>query len=222
MDPVTRVILLDIEGTIGSISYVHDVLFPYASARLEAFVREADVAGLLADTRALAGEPEADLDRAVAILQSWIAEDRKATPLKALQGLIWEEGFRSGALRAHLYPDAAAAIRRWAQTHTVAIYSSGSVHAQRLYVRYSDAGDLSGCVKAHFDTTTGPKRDSASYLAIAAALGHASGDVVFLSDVVAELDAAAAAGFRTILVDRDRPATAGTHRSVADFDGLTP
>lgn len=222
MDAVTRVILLDIEGTIGSIAYVHDVLFPYASARLAAFVREVDAAPWMADTRALAGEPEADLDRTLAILQGWIAEDRKATPLKAIQGLIWEEGFRSGALRAHLYPDAAAAIRRWAKTHTVAIYSSGSVHAQRLYVKYSDAGDLSACVTAHFDTTTGPKRDSASYVAIAAALGCAPGDGVFLSDIPAELDAARGAGFGTVLVDRDRPASVGGHRSVASFDGLTP
>lgn len=219
---MSRIALLDIEGTIGSISFVHDVLFPYASARLDAFARSGhpEVPALLADTRALAGSPDADLDATIAILRGWIAEDRKATPLKALQGLIWEEGFTAGALRAHLYPDAAAAIRRW--EGRAAIYSSGSIHAQRLYVRHSDAGDLSAAVIAHFDTTTGPKREAASYTAIARALGVAPAQITFFSDVVAELDAAAAAGCATVVVDRDRPATVGPHRAIASFDGVEP
>jgi enolase-phosphatase E1 len=184
-------ILTDIEGTTSSIAFVKDVLFPYAKQELPGFVeRHRD-------------DPEVrrwmtGVD--VPTLLRWIDEDRKETALKALQGLIWREGYERGAYRAHVYPDAAERLRRWhAAGHRLAVYSSGSVAAQQLFFRHSDAGDLAPLFSAWYDTEIGPKRSPESYTKIAAALG---GPPMFLSDVPEELDAARAAGLRTILVDR--------------------
>lgn len=218
--------VLDIEGTIGSIAFVHEVLFPYATARLEDFLRSGhpDLPALLEATRAEADAPRADLPRLTHILHDWIRTDRKATPLKAIQGLIWARGFAEGALRSHLYPDAATAIARWhAQGRTVAIFSSGSVHAQQLYLRHSDRGDLSGAITAWFDTTTGAKQATGSYRAIAAALGRQPAEIRFFSDTESELDAAAAAGWSTVGVDRDRPhPPASVHRRISTFTAIDP
>src|SRR5690606_25171087 len=164
----------------------------------------------------------------VETLQGWIDEDRKHTALKALQGMVWEAGYASADFTAPVYPDATAALKRWHDAgHPLAVYSSGSVPAQKLLFAHTDAGDLTGLFSAWFDTGVGGKRDAASYTKIGQALGAAPDGILFLSDVVAELDAAREAGLRTILVDRaqdyPQPRTgdaAGGHARVTGFDGI--
>ena len=202
-----KAVVTDIEGTTSSISFVHDVLFPYARERMDAYVRAnaGELSGLLGDVRAEAGAPDMDLDGVIATLVGWIDEDRKVTPLKAIQGMIWDEGFRSGAFKGHIYPDAAEELRLWYGLGLkLYVYSSGSIAAQKLVYGFSEAGDLTPMFSGYFDTTTGGKREQASYEAIAGALELPAGEIVFLSDVVAELEAADGAGFQTVLLDRER------------------
>jgi enolase-phosphatase E1 len=226
-------ILTDIEGTTSSISFVKDVLFPYARRELPRFVRER---GNDAEVRrwldAVSAEQPSDCgdDEVVAILQRWIDEDRKHTALKALQGMLWRDGYRSADFTAHIYPDAAEALPRWqAAGHRLAVYSSGSVAAQKLFFGNSDAGDLLPLFDAYFDTESGGKREAASYARIAATLQREPEGILFLSDVVAELDAAREAGLRTILVDRrddyPRPRLsedANGHPRVESFAAIEP
>ncbi len=223
-----RAVLTDIEGTTTSIAFVHKVLFPYARAGLGAFLRnhhsEPAVAAEVAAVRAAVGVPDLDLEGTIATLEGWIAEDRKATPLKALQGHLWVKGYETGAYTGHVYPDAVRALRAWhAAGLTLAVYSSGSVKAQKLLFGFSDAGDLRSLFAAHFDTTTGHKRQTASYVKIAEALALPPEEIVFLSDVVAELDAARAAGMRTVHVvrpeDETAPNTAG-HPMVGSLENV--
>ena len=224
-------ILTDIEGTTSSISFVKDVLFPYARRELPRFVREhghePEVRRWL-DQGALENGGLCQDAMIVETLQGWIDEDRKHTALKALQGMIWEAGYASADFTAPVYPDATGALRRWhADGHRLAVYSSGSVPAQKLLFAHTDAGDLTGLFSAWFDTTVGGKREAGSYARIAEALQASAPDIVFLSDVVAELDAARAAGLRTVLVDRaqDYPQpregdACNGHPRVASFDGV--
>lgn len=202
-----RAILTDIEGTTSSLSFVKDVLFPYSRARLPDFVRahrhEPQVAQLLADSSAAAGRT---LDTAAAIAQlvAWIDEDRKITPLKALQGLIWEEGYRAGDFHGHVYADAVARLRAWAtEGLRLYVYSSGSVKAQQLLFRYTEYGDLTPLFAGYFDTTIGNKREAAAYERIAHGIGLAPTQILFLSDIREELDAARSAGMRTYWLMRD-------------------
>lgn len=220
-----RAILTDVEGTTSSIGFVHDVLFPYAREALPDYVRkyrhEPEVAALLDETREESGEPDADVERVIETLIAWIDEDRKATPMKALQGLVWEDGYRTRKFTGHVYPDAARCLQRWHESGIpLYVYSSGSVKAQRLLFEHSGAGDLTPLLSGHFDTRVGHKRDAASYSAIADEIGLPPGDVLFLSDVVEELDAAAAAGMRTVRVVRDSEAPGGRHPMVHDFDAI--
>lgn len=221
-----KAILTDIEGTTSAVSFVFDVLFPYAREHLPAFVREhageEQVAAQLAAVRAESGEADADLERVIEILLGWIAEDRKATPLKALQGRVWERGYRAGQLKGHVYPDAVAALQRWkAEGYDLYVYSSGSIQAQRLIFGCSEAGDLSLLFSGYFDTTSGPKREAASYVRIAEAIGRPAGEILFLSDVVQELDAAREAGMRTCGLAREGGVLAG-HPTVASFAAIEP
>lgn len=194
-----RAILTDIEGTTSSIDFVAQVLFPYARERLADYcaAHRDQVAPILAEVASEeAGDP-------VATLLRWIDEDRKATPLKELQGQIWADGYASGAFKGHIYPDAVAGLRRWhAAGLTLAVFSSGSVAAQTLLFGHSEAGDLRPLFGGYFDTKTGPKREAASYQAIAATLGLAAEAVLFLSDTPEEVAAARAAGMRALRVDR--------------------
>lgn len=214
--------LTDIEGTTTAIAFVKDRLFPFAQAALDGFLdahgEDPAVAAILADIRAAAPgeEPRAALRR-------WMAEDAKVTPLKALQGLIWEAGYADGRLRGHLWPDVAPCLRAWAGAGVrLAVYSSGSVAAQRLLFGYSEAGDLVPLFAGFFDTQVGGKRDAASYAAIAAALGTPPGDILFLSDVAEELDAAAASGLATCQLVRaaDGTAPSGRHAEAPDFPAV--
>jgi len=220
-----RAILTDIEGTTSSIGFVHDVLFPYAKSALPEFVREhrnePDVVALLDEARGEIGDPEADVEGVIETLLAWIDEDRKATPLKALQGLVWEHGYRAGDFTGHVYDDAVRGLRRWHDAGIpLYVYSSGSTRAQQLLFGHSDAGDLTPLFAGYFDTRIGHKRDRASYAAIAQDIGLRPGDVLFLSDVAAELDAAAEAGMRTMQVVREDGVEPGRHRTVHDFDAI--
>jgi enolase-phosphatase E1 len=202
-----RLVVTDIEGTTSPIAFVHQVLFPFAAAELGPFLaargNDPAVAAVLADVAARApGEaPEAALRR-------WMAADEKITPLKTLQGMIWEAGFRDGRLRGKLWPDVAPRLRAWhAGGVPLAVFSSGSVAAQKLLFGFSEAGDLTPLFSGFFDTTTGPKREAASYRAILSALGATPAETLFLSDVEAELDAAAEAGIATCQIVRAEDGT---------------
>lgn len=196
-DTPPKVILLDIEGTTTSIAYVADVLFPYARARIPAWVpiHREEIAPILATMPP--GDP-------VATLLGWMDVDAKETALKHIQGRIWREGYEAGELKGHVYPDTPEALKRWTEAGIdVCIYSSGSVEAQKLIFGHSEAGDLTRYLSGYFDTTTGPKREAGSYARIAEALKLDPADILFVSDVSAETDAAKAAGLRALLIDRD-------------------
>lgn len=219
-----RAIVTDIEGTTSSISFVHQVLFPYAREHLAAYVRQhAGEAKVRRELEAVKAETGAAGDEAaITELLDWIEQDRKATPLKSLQGYIWEAGYRDGAFTGHVYPDAAATLRRWhEQGLALYVYSSGSVAAQKLLFGFSDAGDLTPLFSGYFDTRIGHKREADAYRNILDTIGLAGADVLFLSDIPAELDAARAAGMATCLLVRgDEPGGAGDHRQAASFDAV--
>lgn len=224
-------ILTDIEGTTSSISFVKDVLFPYARRALPAFVRargqEPEVRRWLDAVATEHGAVCSD-EVIVEILQGMIDEDRKHTALKALQGMIWSDGYDNADFSAHIYPDAAAQLRDWhAAGIPLAVYSSGSVPAQKLFFGHTGAGDLTALFEGWFDTEVGHKRDAGSYREIARRLDRPAGDILFLSDVVEELDAAREAGMRTALIDRreDYPQprlgdAAHGHARVERFDAI--
>ncbi len=203
--PVTSIIT-DIEGTTTSIAFVKDVLFPYAAQALPGFLRDRQrdpilapaLAPELAAIREQMGDPTASLEQIIAQLLHWIETDQKVTPLKAIQGLIWEDGYQSGAYQGHLYPDAATTLKTWwEQGIGLYVYSSGSIWAQKLLYAHSTYGDLTPWFRGYFDTTSGPKRDRASYERIQQAIGQPAAQLLFLSDIPAELDAARAAGWQT-------------------------
>jgi enolase-phosphatase E1 len=221
-------IVLDVEGTTSSISFVHDVLFGHAKRHVSSFIAahhdDPTVRPLLAGIATAAGlDPtvaEADDGAARVTLAALelMNRDVKDTSLKALQGMIWRSGFESGELVSHVFDDVPPALARWADSGLdVRIYSSGSIEAQRLYFRHTAAGDLTPLLRGHYDTTTGPKRDSASYTAIAADMGLEPRRILFVSDIGAELDAARGAGFATALAER--PGNAAP-TSVFDHDPL--
>jgi enolase-phosphatase E1 len=212
------VVLTDIEGTTSAIAFVKDTLFPFALEALDGFLdahgAEPEVAAIMAEV------PGPD---ARATLRGWMAADVKATPLKALQGLIWRSGFEDGRLRGHLWPDVAPCLRAWhAAGIGLAVYSSGSVEAQRLLFRHSLAGDLETLFRDFFDTRMGHKREAPSYAAIATALGTPPGAVLFLSDVAEELDAAHAAGMLACQLVRagDGTAPCDRHPMAPDFPAV--
>lgn len=222
-----KVYLLDVEGTVAPLSLTTGQLFPYARRHLPYFLRDnsgnfevrADLELLQQEAAAeadpdapkwlgtvrsggLLNTPEGHLQACLYL--SWLMDrDRKSTALKSLQGKIWKAGFESGELKGTLFDDVPEAIARWSAKGKVAIYSSGSVEAQRLFFRHSTGGDLTPLISAYFDTRTGPKMEAASYAAIARAMHVDPGEAVFFSDVVNELDAARAAGMQTRLVLRE-------------------
>jgi enolase-phosphatase E1 len=235
-------LLLDIEGTTTPVDFVYETLFPFASAGVESYLHrhsaEPEVRHLLNELRTeqaadaakdpqvgvwMRGTAEEEIATAGNYVRHLIATDRKTTPLKTLQGKIWEEGYRSGELRGEVYEDVPRAFTRWEKEgKRIAIFSSGSVLAQRLLFGYSSAGDLTKYIKAYFDTTTGPKREAASYKSIGYTLGAATGSMLFVSDVAQELDAARDAGMYTALMVRpgsSRPADS-QHACIESFDQL--
>jgi enolase-phosphatase E1 len=229
-----RGVLLDVEGTTSSVAFVYEVLFPYARRELADFLRRrwgepaaaracemiARDAG--APSLAAWGVPDAARERVRAEAFRLMDGDVKATGLKELQGLIWQEGYAAGRLRSHVYPDVPPALRRWAEAGLdLRIFSSGSVAAQKVFFANTEAGDLLGLFRGHYDTTTGPKRESESYRRIAVDMQMPRSAILFLSDVRQELDAAAEAAMRTALVVRpgNAPVPPGYgHPVVTDFD----
>lgn len=240
-DAGIAIVLLDVEGTTTPITFVHDVLFPYARARVRAYLeatlasdREiADAADLLRDEHmrdvTAAQSPPDWLDQTPAQrLESivhyvyWLMDrDRKSQPLKVLQGKIWERGYAAGELRGEVYPDVRSALERWAERGVSAgIFSSGSVLAQKLLFGNSTAGDLTPLLRWHFDTEVGAKVDAASYGRIIEALRVPPREVLFVSDVSRELDAAGASALRTALCVRDpaTPPASADHPVIRGFD----
>lgn len=221
-----KAIVTDIEGTTTSLSFVKDVLFPYADTHMQAFAEQHHtdpcVMGQLEAVRRQSGHPEFSLPDIVAQLRQWIAEDKKATPLKAIQGMLWEEGYKNGDFTGHVYEDAARNLHQWhEQGIKLYVYSSGSVHAQKLLFGYSDAGDLTAVFSGYFDTQIGNKREAAAYAHILAALDCTAEQILFLSDVAEELDAARQVGFQTCCLIRENQPTSGLeHPWVTDFDKI--
>ena len=227
-----RAVLLDIEGTTTPISFVHEVLFPFARLRLHAFLEahqgQQDV---IRDLKQLADEHQHDVEAALnppdlaePYLNWLIDQDRKSPALKALQGKIWKEGYAAGTLQAPLFPDVPTAMRRWQNASvSVNIFSSGSVLAQKLLFSHTDFGDLSGLINKYFDTGVGKKNDTASYERIATELRLAANEIHFVSDVVTELDAARSVGMITSLCIRPgnhpQPSNAG-HRTIHSFEEM--
>ena len=227
-----RGIVLDIEGTTTPVSFVYDVLFPYAREHLSTFIaarqghRDLDeVVQLLEqewvdDVARGKHPPPLHSSHSIVDYANWLMQqDRKSPGLKRLQGQIWEVGYADGSLRGDVYPDVPPALARWREEgHAVAIYSSGSVLAQRLLFSTTPYGDLTRFIAQYFDTAVGPKREAESYAHIAAAMSMPPEKVLFVSDVIAELDAARAAGMQAILCVRD----AGTSDTAAvhSFDEI--
>ena len=240
--PITH-LLLDIEGTTCPVSFVAEVLFPYASRQLPAYLQahgaDPEIQALVAavdqawqadadaDAQALR-QQQAGASRAAAVvpyLQALIARDIKLTPLKDLQGRIWRAGYASGELVAPLYSDVPAALQRWQQSGLVlAVYSSGSVPAQQLLYGHSQAGDLRPLFSHWFDTRSGAKQEAGSYRSIATSMGCDPAAVLFVSDSLAELEAAAAAGMVVLFSDREgNPGRdSGPFERIADYSLLNP
>ncbi|AOS63356.1 acireductone synthase [Actinoalloteichus hymeniacidonis] len=227
-----RWVVVDIEGTLTATSQVHVVLYDYARPRLgpwiDAHPEDERVRRAVADTKAEGGlSADASTAEVVAVLHSWMDADRKAAPLKALQGLIWEQGYARRELISRYFPDAFPALRRWRESGVdLAVFSSGSVAGQIASFSHSTDGDVTGLFEHHFDTVNaGPKREAPSYRAIAAGLGDPRPEeIVFLSDVPAELHAAAEAGWQTVGLARPgepfADADFAPHRAVESFDEI--
>lgn len=223
-------VIVDIEGTTSRSSFVFDVMFPYATERFDAWLEshggEPDTAQIIAQVGAEIEVTDPTPQQVTEALRAWVAEDRKITPLKTLQGLIWEDAFTTGALVSDFYPDALTAMAGWhAAGIPISVYSSGSALAQRNWYAHTPEGDHTAWITDYFDTANaGPKRERASYVAIAQALGIAPRSLLFCSDVVAELDAASAAGWQVVRVRRSgepHAEGASTYPEVADMTAIT-
>ena len=205
-----KYILTDIEGTTTSISFVYDTLFPYFRKHIfelkelthlqevqEAFKKTVELAYSLED------EKIRSVDEIIEKLLKWSKEDRKITPLKTVQGIIWENGYKNGEIKGHVYVDVADALKRWEkQGLKMGVFSSGSITAQKLIFGYSESGDLTPFFCNYFDTTTGTKREKETYQKIAEELLLKPSEILFLSDIVEELDAADQIGYQTIQLVR--------------------
>ena len=219
-------ILTDIEGTTTEVSFVYDILFPYFRSHMDEWkaVDSDQMNQVLEQTRMIVLEEQSiNLLTNEALfnqLRQWSIEDRKVTPLKTFQGMVWEQGFKSGAIKGHMYPDVKPALERWtAMGMKLAIFSSGSIVAQKQLFGFSTEGDLTPYFSAYFDTTTGMKRDEQTYHLIAQQLHASANSVLFLSDIHQELEAAKAAGMRTLQLVR--PGTQANWSScVADFSEI--
>lgn len=220
-----RAIVTDIEGTTSSVSFVLEVLFPYAHKHLARFVEthqhEAAVASELQAVREEMGQPAASINAVIETLLQWIDTDKKITPLKALQGMIWAEGYANGELQGHVYDDVPPCLNDWKNKGLVlAVYSSGSIAAQKLIFAHTAFGDLTPLFSTYFDTTTGGKREQASYEKIAQALQLPATEILFLSDIQQELDAARAAGMNTFGLERNATGVLQAHRVATCFNDI--
>lgn len=213
-----RFVLTDIEGTTTPIRFVHDVLFPYSAQKLPDFVRAHQDRPELREC--LWGM---SVEGAIERLLQYIEDDRKDPSLKKLQGMVWRDGYESGAFTSLVYPDVKPAFVAWKERGLqLGVYSSGSVDAQKLLFKYTNVGDLTPFFSAYFDTAVGAKQERLSYRTIAERLGLWPSEILFLSDVAAELDAAKAEGFGTVQLLRDGAKGAGRHAEAASFDQIEP
>jgi enolase-phosphatase E1 len=243
-DANVQAILLDIEGTTTPVEFVYKILFPFARQHVREFIQQSyQSEEVQADINALKAEHSADAEKgheppywhedstdkqvesATRYVYWLMDQDRKSRALKSLQGKIWEGGYLSGRLRGQIYADVLPAFARWrGQQRAIHIFSSGSVLAQKLLFAHTTDGDLTGYISDYFDTTTGAKMDAASYQSISAKIGSPTAEVLFISDVTAELDAARNAGMRTALCVRpgslepEQP----LHMAIHTFDVIFP
>lgn len=222
-----QTVLLDIEGTTTSIAFVKETLFPYARSRMKDFVRENVSEPVVRECldsvrQTLRDEGQGDGDeQVISALQRWIDEDRKHTALKTLQGYLWKAGYERGDYTAHLYPDVPLHFEKWFRAGIgLAIYSSGSVAAQKLLFRHTTEGDMTRYFSGYFDTHTGGKRESASYERIWTSLGKPAEQILFLSDISEELDAARQAGMQTVQLVREGTEPCEGHIGVGSFGEL--
>jgi enolase-phosphatase E1 len=221
-----RFVLSDIEGTTSSVSYVYDILFPYFRnhiGEITQFAHLSEVKEAFAQVINLCQQEEGVVlttsEEVIQKLLQWSREDRKITPLKTLQGIIWDKGYQLGELKGHVYDDVAFNLEKWVLNGlNVGIYSSGSVNAQKLIFKYSVAGDLTKWLSHYFDTNIGQKRSEESYLKIASRMGLDPSDIVFLSDIQEEIDAASMAGLKTIHVLREQGMSSNSIYRAKDFN----
>ncbi len=221
---VISAILTDIEGTTSSISFVKDVLFPYSRRKLRDFLRDhtqdREVQAILEELFKKVGK-RLSIEETAELLTQWIDQDKKEPILKDLQGLIWEEGYRKGELIGHIYQDAYQKLKEWHQKGIkLYVFSSGSVKAQRLLFSHTPYGDITYLFSGYFDAKIGSKKSSESYLKIAKAVSLKPEQMLFLSDVEEELNAAKSAGMHTIRLVRDGEAFS-KHTIVKDFYSIT-
>lgn len=205
---MVKAILTDIEGTTSSISFVHDVLFPYAYNKMGDFLsqnwHDITVQNAVQSVATLENLTDYTPSQITSILQDWIRCDRKLTPLKNLQGIIWETGYKNGDFCSHVYEDAYEKLTFWHQQNIpIYIYSSGSIHAQKLFFSHTSYGDLLNLFSGFFDTNIGNKKESQSYVNISQSINYSPEEIIFLSDVEAEVNSANNIGFKTVLVLRD-------------------
>ncbi|MGP3593909.1 acireductone synthase [Vagococcus sp. WN89Y] len=222
-----RAIVTDIEGTTSDIRFVHNVLFPYARERLAKFVNAEQynepVSTILQNLREETGQAQASTEALIEVLFAFMDEDRKSTALKALQGIIWRDGYVNGDFTGHLYPDVLPQLEKWkAQGIDLYVYSSGSVAAQKLLFGYSDEGDITHLFSGYFDTRVGAKREVQSYQTIAAQIWLPPSAILFLSDIHQELDAAEQAGLHTLQLIRGEEDAASHHHQVTSFCNIKP
>ena len=217
-----KAIITDIEGTTSSLSFVKEVLFPYSRKKLPEFIEQhaeqTEIAQLLNDVAQIVGKP-LSTDEAIAQIIQWIDEDQKITVLKTLQGLIWQHGYQQGDFKGHIYQDAAETLKAWhKQGIALYVYSSGSVHAQKLLFTHTEFGDLTFLFTDYFDTRIGGKKETLSYQHIAEKIALPTEQLLFLSDIQEELDAAKQAGLNTLQLVRDTDCdTTASHVQVNNF-----
>lgn len=210
MDKRVKYILTDIEGTTSSITFVYEVLFPYFKEHVHELTSHAqlnEVKQAFAEVSAIVAQEEGrhltTTEEVLSCIKKWSDEDRKVTPLKVLQGIIWKRAYESGSITGHIYDDVPTALNQWRTLGLkIGVFSSGSIAAQKLLFRFSSFGDLSVHFSNHFDTTTGSKRDAQTYQKITDFLGLQPENILFLSDVAEELAAADHAGLQTLQILR--------------------
>ncbi|MBC7429257.1 MAG: acireductone synthase [Bacteriovorax sp.] len=223
-----KYILTDVEGTTTSISFVHNTLFPFAKERLKAYVakklNDTEVKNILMQTKKTALDENhktlTDIE-AADLLIHWIDTDRKHPALKALQGMIWEEGYKSGEIKGHVYEDVPKVLEAWKKQGLImGVYSSGSVQAQKLIFEFSTEGNLKSFFKDNFDTEIGNKKEVSSYKNIVEQLKIPVEEILFLSDIKEELDAARTVGMKTIQLVRQHNVVTGDHATAKDFSEI--
>lgn len=219
-----KYILTDIEGTTTSVQYVYALLFPYFREHIHALkelTNDEEIQKAFKKTVELADSLEGlkirSVDEVIETLLRWSNEDRKVTPLKTVQGILWKKGYASGEIKGHVYADVKPSFQTWKDKgFQMGVFSSGSIAAQKLLFGFSEAGDLSNYFSHHFDTTTGGKKEQETYSKIAEEVNFKANEILFLSDIAEELIAADAAGFQTVQLVR--PGTAANWKNtVSDF-----